>query len=190
VTIPSHLAPGIRATGEPVAGIPALRFERQHIDKSSWPAGPWDTEPDEIRWIDDDTGILCVIWRHPDWGQLNGYVLISDTMSAANLTPDTLHVHGGVTFCDWLTDPDGTELGFAVGFDCTHAYDHAPGLAQQLADAGVPAFTDAGTYNHEAALLLRSAGQPTSVYRDVAYVTDHVLFLADQIALNITITGT
>ncbi len=39
-----------------------------------WGPGPWDNEPDELSWQDERTGLKCKLWRHPNWGQLNGYV--------------------------------------------------------------------------------------------------------------------
>jgi hypothetical protein len=44
------------------------------IDKSTWGDGPWQTEPDELEWNDERTGLKCHIKRHPYYGHLCGYV--------------------------------------------------------------------------------------------------------------------
>lgn len=39
-----------------------------------WGPGPWDTEPDELEWRDERTGLQCELWRNPHYGFLCGYV--------------------------------------------------------------------------------------------------------------------
>jgi hypothetical protein len=46
------------------------------IDKSTWGDGPWQTEPDELEWTDERTGLKCHIKRHPHMGMLCGYVSV------------------------------------------------------------------------------------------------------------------
>lgn len=48
------------------------------IDKSSWPSGPWQDEPDEADWTDEVTGYFCMIRRVPWLGTLCGYVRVPD----------------------------------------------------------------------------------------------------------------
>src|SRR5690606_37087186 len=43
------------------------------IDRSGWSSGPWDSEPDKIRWTDQITGLDCLIVRQRP-GHLCGYV--------------------------------------------------------------------------------------------------------------------
>jgi hypothetical protein len=43
------------------------------IDKSSWPRGAWDDEPDKKQWQDTATGLPCLIVRN-GVGALCGYV--------------------------------------------------------------------------------------------------------------------
>lgn len=33
------------------------------IDKSAWPRGAWDDEPDKVQWQDPATGLPCLIDR-------------------------------------------------------------------------------------------------------------------------------
>jgi hypothetical protein len=46
------------------------------VDKAGWPPGPWSTEPDLLRWVDEATGITCEIRRMSHLGHLCGYILI------------------------------------------------------------------------------------------------------------------
>jgi len=48
--------------------------ETRHIDRTNWPPGPWDSEPDRIEWRDEATGLPCVIIRPNNDGHLCGYV--------------------------------------------------------------------------------------------------------------------
>jgi hypothetical protein len=41
--------------------------------KMEWPAGPWLEEPDKIQWIDEATGLDCLIVRQSESGHLCGY---------------------------------------------------------------------------------------------------------------------
>jgi hypothetical protein len=44
------------------------------IDKSTWAEGPWIEEPDKVQWIDQPTGLDCLIVRSLTTGGLCGYV--------------------------------------------------------------------------------------------------------------------
>ena len=50
---------------------PKVYFDQ--IDKSTWPAGPWNEEPDEVFWIDEETGYGCLALRRQVTGWC-GYV--------------------------------------------------------------------------------------------------------------------
>lgn len=43
-------------------------------DRSKWPAGAWDCEPDKVQWKDAATGLDCLANRHPRRGHWCGYV--------------------------------------------------------------------------------------------------------------------
>jgi hypothetical protein len=42
-------------------------------DRTGWPAGPWDGEPDRATWMHDETGARCTLRRGP-LGSWCGYV--------------------------------------------------------------------------------------------------------------------
>lgn len=79
------------------------------IDKTGWDEGPWTTEPDKAQWIDQATGLDCLIVRGPS-GALCGYVGVPDTHPLHGISyggdgwedessPErTLEVHGGLTY--------------------------------------------------------------------------------------------
>jgi hypothetical protein len=49
----------------------------QTEDRSDWPAGPWDDEPDKVVWVDPKTGLDCMARRGP-LGAWCGYVGVPD----------------------------------------------------------------------------------------------------------------
>lgn len=97
--------------------------------------GPWDTEPDKAQWVDEATGLDCLIVR-AEPGSLCGYVglppghpLHGESAHAAA----KVWVHGGVNFAS--SCQEGAEDGYGVchvpepgrphdvwwlGFDCAH----------------------------------------------------------------------
>jgi hypothetical protein len=44
------------------------------MDKTTWGPGPWQTEPDELSWTDERTGLACHMQRHDITGTWCGYV--------------------------------------------------------------------------------------------------------------------
>lgn len=48
-------------------------IEYATTDKSEWPVGPWQSEPDKKQWLDKATDLPCLIVRGPV-GALCGYV--------------------------------------------------------------------------------------------------------------------
>jgi len=65
--------------------------------------GPWDEEADKIGWIDEETGIRCIILRQKN-GSLSGYAAVDPDNPLFGYTHDALpadlasSVHGGVTY--------------------------------------------------------------------------------------------
>lgn len=90
---------------------------------------PWEHEPDREEWVHELTGYKCVVWRHPTFGSLNGYVAIPKKHKAWGESYDDVllevGVHGGLTYS--AEDKDTGEWVF--GFDCNHAEDFSPKLA-------------------------------------------------------------
>lgn len=140
------------------------------IPKSEWPPGPWHDEPDEFEWIDPATGYTCLI-RRSQMGMLLGYVVIPGDHPLASRSsssmPDDVNsaAHGGVTYSGIMRAPRSEDKDqFVVGFDCGHAFDVMPAMdawriRERQAERYARAFKD-------------------NVYRDIAYVREHVTALA------------
>lgn len=93
------------------------------IDKSSWPRGEWDNEPDNLGWVDEETGLYCKIKRNMKLGNLCGYVTVPNLNGICDddyCDHLDIQVHGGITFS---MKKDG---GHVFGFDCAHSGDLLP----------------------------------------------------------------
>jgi len=114
----------------------------EEMDRSDWPPGPWDNEPDKKQWQDRETGLPCLIVRN-SWGALCGYVGVpkSHPDHGKDWEAINVSVHGGVTFtgsCRPSTrgDPeyaichtvpkDEDDNVWWIGFDCSHYGDAYP----------------------------------------------------------------
>lgn len=156
-----------------------MAFSTRTSNKRTWPDGPWQSEPDEINWLDKKSRLWCRIKRNRI-GALCGYVRIAKkhpcygkSYNGAedyyNLTEgqiwwrkyvkrdvkyfvSEIRVHGGLTFANYW---DG---GFWFGFDCAHAGDFCPKI-----DDVVP-------------------GMIGNVYRDISYVKVQTTNLARKLA--------
>jgi hypothetical protein len=152
------------------------------IEKSTWGAGPWQTEPDRVEW--EHAGLPCLARRNPHSGNWCGYAAVppghpfhglkyngdsaDDGFSA---TPaGQVDVHGGLTysgFCDGhichVPKPGAPANVFWFGFDCGHSCDFAPGYAARYPD------------------FFTNAQRREEVYRDLAYVTAEINQLAEQL---------
>lgn len=122
------------------------------VDKAAFKTrGEWDNEPDKVQWIDEATGLDCLIHRGPS-GALCGYVGLPpghkfhgvDYSDVYHYDEDSCssfpEVHGGLTFADSCAEnvrPDGggichiPEPGrpadvWWLGFDCAHSGDFCP----------------------------------------------------------------
>ena len=115
-------------------------LEYRTEDKSKWPRGEWDSEPDKIQWQDEETGLPCLIKRNPGIGNLCGYVGLSPGHpfygKAYNEGPeDQVEVHGGLTYSDFcqggvchVVEEGEEKKVWWLGFDCMHCMDFAPGM--------------------------------------------------------------
>jgi len=146
--------------------------EYRTIDKSAWPRGEWDDEPDKKQWQDKETGFACLIVRNSSSGALCGYVGVPEGHRFFEKGYDDVDVdvHGGLTFANHCAKTDDEtryvchvpEAGdpdniWWLGFDCNHAWDLAPG------------------YEHR-----HSYGDEH--YRDIEYVEHQIAKLASQLA--------
>jgi len=105
-----------------------------------WGPGPWNDEPDELRWQDARTGLWCKLLRNSMLGILCGYVGVPpghalfgwdyhDSIKSkeeynSGTAPIDLafQVHGGLSY-------SGENNGlWWFGFDCGHAWDLVPSM--------------------------------------------------------------
>lgn len=144
-------------------------IEYRTIDKSAWPRGPWDNEPDKRQWSDIATGLPCLAVRGPG-GNWCGYVGIAEghPYFAMDYDHASVEVHGGLTFSDFcahgaeasnichVPGPGEPDRVWWLGFDCAHFGDFSPQYDNSPNDEGI--------------------------YRDLSYVTDQCVSLAAQLA--------
>lgn len=144
------------------------------MDRAGWVPGPWDNEPDKVQFKDSDTGYDCIIRRSPYSGAWCGYVGVPKGHPCFGLDYDAVDVdvdvdvHGGLTFSDSCREEeeetgichkseDGEEVWW-LGFDCHHYNDLAPSCYSRHPEM----FGD-------------------GEYRDIKYVTEQTLNLAEQL---------
>lgn len=134
------------------------RIEYRNVhDRTGWPRGPWDTEPDKLQWPDAKTGLPCLAVRGP-FGNWCGYVGVPPGHRLhGSIRPEDVHPHGGVTFtapCSpdhagvcHVPDPGEPDDVWWIGFD---AQDYAPGMVAGMRSVmpQLPAFLCSGTYRN------------------------------------------
>lgn len=119
----------------------------------------WKDEPDELYF--EHKGLKCAIYRVEQLGHLCGYVGTREIVENA----DYLDVHGGVTFDQKYNDLQGWRDEYfidclqVIGFDGAHAGDLIPSMPIM-----------GGTY------------------RDMMYMRNEVVKLADQISKKLFIS--
>jgi hypothetical protein len=158
-------------------GGPNVERVYKTLDRSKWPSGPWDSEPDKVQWKDTATGLPCLAVRHSDAGHWCGYVGVpeghpwfeKDGYSAVHAD-----VHGGLTFSGHcrpgsedraichIPEPGESDNVWWLGFDCAHAWDWSPEDEKFAAQGGI------WTKDWD------------RVYRSLAYVQSQCASLAQQ----------
>lgn len=101
----------------------AIEYRVDEIEREEWGSGPWTEEPDKVQWVDEATGLDCLIVRN-SMGALCGYVGVPESHSLYGVDygqcpkreacdadvfcdhrPDSrFSVHGGLTFADACTE--------------------------------------------------------------------------------------
>ena len=134
--------------------------------------GEWTQEPDNAHWIDPASDLDCLIVRSRT-GALCGYVAVppEHPLYGKGYLEPGVDVHGGLTYADFCAE--GSEDGIChvpaagrphkvwwFGFDCAHYMDKSPRDFD-------PAY---------------KWGNEEGYYRNVAYVTDEIRSLAQQLA--------
>lgn len=148
------------------------------VDRSRWPAGPWDREPDRADWR-TRAGLHAIALRNPS-GFWCGYVGVPPKHPALEKyrgDDADLDVHGGITYgptacrgnvCHLAPAGEPDELHW-YGFDCAHLGDLWPKDLVIARDLG-PEFAKAGGYARE------------GEYRSLAFVRRQCEALARQLA--------
>ncbi len=129
------------------------------IDRTGWPAGPWDDEPDRVEWVDYVTKLPCLLLRN-EFGGWCGYVGVPVGHKAYQVHYDDIDVdvHGGLTYSDSGKHGGERPAGYWwVGFDCGHHMDLLPGM-----------------FKH---------GLRTGTYKDMTYAREETERLAKQLAM-------
>ena len=145
------------------------------VDKSAWPRGEWNDEPDKLEWRDAATGLPCLIVRHRSGGHLCGYVGIPSThpLHGKSYDDPNVNVHGGLTYADacqegghvcHIPQPGEDPNVWWFGFDCAHAGDESPGFRAIIGRGSRGFWPDRG-----------------DEYRNVAYVKAECASLAQQL---------
>lgn len=128
---------------------------------------PWETEPDFLEFVDEDTGYRCFIRRNPELKHLCGYVELpkehklygKDYINNEEIFNE-IDVHGGVTYTGEIRfKQQNYTIEYVVGFDCGHAGDYSP-------------------YSWSTAI---SKALPYETYKDIEYVTNECKNLAKQL---------
>jgi len=137
-------------------------IEENLIDKSTWPDGPWKSEPDKRQWLDEETGFACLINRHPSSGHLCGYVGVPHNHPWFGRDDVDADVHGGLNYANkcaghicHVVEPGEDDNIWWLGFDCAHSGDLS-------------------------SLSRRGFGFYGDVYRTFEYVADECRSLAQQ----------
>lgn len=160
------------------------------IDKSSWPRGEWDGEPDKMQWRDEPTGLPCLIVRGP-LGALCGYVGVAeshpwhgksygaelgecnkdcgDDYHFGHSIDSRISVHGGLTFSD----------------RCSPGEDESRGICH-VPDAGEPDHVwwfgfDCAHHGDWVPGVDRRYGSFDGWYKNISYVQREVALLAAQL---------
>jgi hypothetical protein len=178
-----------------------LEYTYDDVDKTEWGEGPWVDEHDKVQFLDEETGLPCIIKRGP-MGAWCGYVGVSEGHPAYKKHYDEVHdmfpdwdeeghleVHGGLTFagpcqphdlgdevhaiCHVVEDGEDDHVWW-LGFDCAHGWDLMP----HVRAANRRRYEETGDelWND----LNKNPRDET--YRDQAYVTKEVRQLAKQLA--------
>lgn len=154
-------------------------WNTMEVEKAGWPRGEWDNEPDKAHWIDELTGLDCLIVRN-NIGGLCGYVGIPGGHKYFEKHYDAVDVdvHGGLTFSDKSDESEELKESEGIchpkkcaannnvwwlGFDCVHGGDLVPSFLAHRKCLHRPDATD--------------------IYRGFDYVKSQVEELAKQLCI-------
>jgi hypothetical protein len=141
-----------------------MSTETHSVDRSGWPAGPWDDEPDRVEF--EHAGLPCLLNRGGD-GAWCGYAAVppGHPLHGQGYDVPAVEVHGGLTYANecagaicHVPKPGEPDDVWWFGFDCAHAWDLTP-----------------ETVRYGGCL-------PDAVYRTMAYARRATERLAEQLA--------
>lgn len=151
-------------------------------DKTTWGDGPWQSEPDKRQWVDENTGLPCMV-RRGGQGAWCGYVGVSEGHPLFEKGHyddyNAIVVHGGVTFMDHcsnedeparaichIVEPGENDNVWWIGFDCNHGGDIAPETEHLYKTLNLPC---------------TPSFDVCATYKTIEYVTKETLGLAQQL---------
>ena len=176
-------------------------YRHDDVDKAAWGEGPWVDEPDKVVWVDEVTGLDCMIHRNQA-GALCGYVGVGPdhpwhgkSYSEVEATGQ-VDVHGTLTYSDKCNEKATEANGIChvpapgrehniwwLGFDCAHQMDVIPGYEEFKTKHPVNA-----AIHDIAGMFSGLLGHPSEVgdwtmptYKTIEWVTHEVEALASQI---------
>lgn len=146
----------------------------------------WETEPDLVSLVHGKYHL--VIWRHDEFGQLNGYVGVRHShpcygKDMHNRSISNLYVHGGITFTEKLIRDGFKKNLWYIGFDTAHAFDYAPRLERikdEMRESGDP-FMEMidNLFSNFSNVVQMPMGK--NLYKDIDFVSKEVVSLQEQL---------
>ncbi|WP_054118349.1 hypothetical protein [Porphyrobacter sp. AAP60] len=155
--------------------------------------GPWKDEPDRVAWTDAATGYACLILRQKD-GTLAGYVAIGSSHPLWGYEHDAIppelgiRPHEGIDYAALCNQNGPPALQICHVRHVTRVQQSAP-MASDSDAAGSPdAWWFGFTCDKDGDLLPKGNFRNDKnrevgprVYRDIGYVADQVVHLADKL---------
>jgi len=148
-------------------------IQREYHDKTTWGAGAWLSEPDEMFWM-ADCGLPCVAVRNL-WGAWTGGVGVFPShplymIQYPNPSYDRFTCHGGVSWAGFnpTADQEFYPPGrmWWIGFSCMTSKDAIPN--KQL--------------NGEPPPLHQKKSRKKQTYRTLTYLWKHATELAQELS--------
>lgn len=111
-----------------------METKEYKVDKTDWPRGEWDTEPDRVQWQEGD--FACLMIRNT-LGNWCGYVGVppGHPFHGKQYDDVDVRVHCGLTYSDeckghvcHTPEPGQPDNVWWFGFDFAHLYDYVPGM--------------------------------------------------------------